>query len=220
MFFQTKKDSESVKETSGGGSYITSSGMYDVTIEAMWVEENDKGARSIGLLVDYNDQLQPIYGAFRLDNNDGSANFEQEIFNKLLVVLGIDELSDPVKADLPIGAGKSDKEMDVFEEVSEEPVTLRIAMEYGKWNNNITEKKKIRSVYRTEDKATASEIVNETEPGVQYDKDLAYADKDIIKDNLTEEDVQNWIGAGRPKNGSGSTGTGNTDKPKRKFGKK
>jgi hypothetical protein len=225
-FFQVKTDNESIKEASSG-NYINSSDMYDVTLEAVWVDTNDKGARTIGLLLNYNDTIQPIYSAFRLDNNDGSPNFEQQMFNKFLICCGVESLNEPVPADLPIGKGKSDKEVPVFadSELLNVDVTLRIAMEYGKYNGNITEKKKIKGVYRAHDKATASEIVNGAEAGKQYEKDLDYAQKDIYRDNLTEAEVTEWINAGRPKDGGGNT-SGSTsfnfgaNKPKPKFGKK
>jgi hypothetical protein len=225
-YFTVETNEEAVKEESSG-NYINSSGMYDVTLEAMWVDTNDKGARTIGLLVTYNDTIQPIYSAFRLDNNDGSPNFEQQMFNKFLICCGVESLNEPEMADLPIGKGKADKEVPVFtdSELQGVEITLRIAMEYGKYNGNITEKKKVKGVYRTSDKATASEIVNGAEAGKQYEKDLDYAQKDIYRDNLTEEEVAEWIANGRPR-GEGSSGNSNTgfkfgaNKPKPKFGKK
>lgn len=225
MFFQVKTDEESVKESGNGGNYISSSNMYDVVMETAWLKTNDKGARTISLLVNYNDTIQPIFDAFRLDNNDGSPNFEQQLFNKFLICCGIESLDEPVMADLPIGKGKANETVPVFTEFSYAEVTLRVAMEYGRYNGNITEKKKVKGVYRTSDKATASEIVNGTEPGKQYKKDLDYAEKNIYKDNLTEEEVAEWIANGRPR-GEGSSGNSNTgfkfgaNKPKPKFGKK
>jgi hypothetical protein len=225
-YFTVETNEEAVKEESSG-NYINSSGMYDVILEAMWVDTNDKGARTIGLLVTYNDTIQPIYSAFRLDNNDGSPNFEQRMFNKFLICCGVESLNEPEMADLPIGKGKADKEVPVFtdSELHGVEVTLRIAMEYGKYNGNITEKKKVKGVYRISDKATASEIVNGAEAGKQYEKDTAYAQKDIYRDNLTEAEVTEWVNAGRPKDGGGNT-SGSTsfnfgaNKPKPKFGKK
>ena len=224
-FFTVKTDEESIKESGNGGNYISSSNMYDVVMETAWLKTNDKGARTISLLVNYNDTIQPIFDAFRLDNNDGSPNFEQQLFNKFLICCGIESLDEPKMADLPIGKGKANETVPIFTEFSYAEVTLRVAMEYGRYNGNITEKKKVKGVYRTSDKATASEIVNGTEPGKHYEKDLDYAEKNIYKDNLTEEEVAEWIANGRPR-GEGSSGNSNTgfkfgaNKPKPKFGKK
>jgi len=217
-FFKVQTDEENVKD-GGNSNYISSTGMYDVTIEAMWVETNDKGARVIGLLITYNDTLQPLFSAFRLDNNDGSANFEQQAFNKFLITLGIDELEEPAVADLPIGKGKTDKEVLVFNEVEDTPATLKVVMEYGKYNGRIQERKKIKGTYRYSDKATAQEIVNNAETGKQYEKD---AEKlgDIYKDGVTEEEIQEWIKNGRNSNAISSAPSNTSDKPKRKFGKK
>ena len=220
-YFVVETSEEAVKEETTG-NYINSSGMYDVALEAMWVDTNEKGARTIGLLVTYNDTIQPIYAAFRLDNNDGTPNFEQQMFNKFLICCGVESLNEPEMADLPIGKGKADKEVPVFtdSELLGVEITLRIAMEYGKYNGNVTERKKVRGVYRVSDKATASEIVNNAEAGKQYEKDMVYAQKDIYRDNLTETEVTEWVNAGRPRDGGGGSNTGfkfGANRPK--FGK-
>jgi hypothetical protein len=192
-FFKVNKTKEAVKEDSGSNSkYIFKSGMYDVTIAAAWVEANDKGARTVNLLIDYNNQLQPIFQAFRLDNNDGTPNYQADLFNKLCIILGIEEIDEPVETELPIGKGGALKPVDVLEEFEDQPITLRISMEYSKWNGKIQERKVIKNVYRQEDKATAPEIINDAEFGKQYEKDLEYADKPIYKDDLTPEDIEAW----------------------------
>lgn len=191
-FFKVTKDPEEVVENTGGSNYIVKSGMYDVSVLGAFVDTNEHDARTVNLYLNYNGVEQPFFGAFRLDNNDGSANFEQDLFNKFLIVCEIDELSEPEEGVLPVGKGKTEREVYVIPELEEIPVTIRVAMEYSLYNGEIKQRKKIKGVYRAEDKATASEIVNEKEPGKQYEKDLKYADKDIYRDGLTEEDVKEW----------------------------
>lgn len=221
-FFKVSNSSEDVKEEVGGGAYINQSGMYEVEIVAGFVDKNDKGARSVSLLVDRDGTEQPLFSAFRLDNNDGSPNFEQQLFNKFLIVCGIDELDEPQEAVLPIGKGKSDKETHIFPEMEGIKVILRVAMEYGMWNGKVQERKKIKGVYNADSKATASEIVNGSTPGIQFEKDMAYANKSIYKDNLDEEIIKKWIDAGRPQNLDGIEGGGISNAPKEqpKFGSK
>lgn len=190
-FFKVSTAAEDVKDSSG--NYINTSGVYPVTIKGAAVDTNDKGARSITLLIDYNGQVQPIFGAIKLDNNDGSPNFEAAVFNKLCIVCGIEEVDEPTEATLPLGKGKADKDVMVLSEFEDVEVTLRIQMEYSLYNGEIKDKKRIRNVFRSVDNATADEIVNEAPVGVQYEKELEYADKVTYKDDLTEEDISAWI---------------------------
>jgi len=216
-FFKANKDPEAVVENTGGSNYIVKSGMYDVSVMGAFVDTNDKGARTINLYLNYNGVEQPFFGAFRLDNNDGSPNFEQDMFNKFLIVCGIEELSEPEEGVLPVGKGKTEREVYVIPELEEIPVTLRVAMEYNLYNGDIKQRKKIKGVYRAEDKATASEIINDKEPGNQYEKDLKYAEKDIYRDGLTEEDIKEWKDANF---GSGSSKTEEKSTKKPSFAKK
>ena len=220
-FFKTSNAQEDVKDVVGG-AYINSSDMYDVEIVAGFMDKNDKGARVISLLVNHNGTEQPLFAAFRLDNNDGTPNFESQMFNKFLIVCGVDELDEPQEAYLPIGKNKSDRETLIFPELEGINVTLRIVMEYGMYNGKVQERKKIKGAYNIDTKATASEIVNNAEPGQQYEKDLEYANKTIYKDDLDEETIKNWIDAGRPETLDGAKGgsTGNAKPDKPKFGSK
>lgn len=210
-FFTVNKDPEAVKDSAG--TYINESGMYDVLIKTAFVTVNDNKARSIGLLIDYEDTEQPIFNAFRLDNNDGSPNLGQEMFNKLLIVTGIDELDEPEEGLLPIGKNKTDVEVGVISELEDVPVTLRIAMEYDIYDGDIQERKTIKNVFHPETRATASEIINEIAEPFQYDKELKYADKMILRNGLTEETVENWIANGRRGKTTGKTTSKTSSKP-------
>ena len=206
-FFKVSKSADDVKD-SGGSNFINSSGFYPLTIKAACVDSNDKGARSITFLVDYEGQEQPLFGALKLDNNDGSPNFEMEMFNKLCVVCGIDEVAEPVEGELPIGKSKSMKECLILPDFEDVEVTLRIQMEYSLFNGEVKEKKRIRNVFRSSDNATAAEIVNDAEAGNQYEKEQKYADNVTYKDGLTPEDVEQYIT--NRKSGGGGTAKKNT----------
>ena len=148
---------------------------------------------------------------------------ELKNFNELLVVLGLDGLEDPVEEDLPIGKKEAMKTVNVFEEVEDEEITIKIMNKYSVWNNSIMENNTVAKVYRNSDKATAAEIVNESDTvGAKYEKDLEYANSTKYDDGLTEADVTNWIKNKRPKNTAGSstaTTKPNFKKPMKKFGK-
>ena len=181
------------------------------------MDYNDKGARTLSFYVDHEDQLQTLYGALRLDNNDGTPNFQAALFSKLAVIAGLEDIQEPEEATLPIGKEGSDKEVAVLPDFEDFECKIWVQMEYSLYQNKIMEKKKIKGFYRV-DGASADEILNETEVGVRYSKDEKYFENPSYKDGLTEEEVNAWIANGR-KNESVST-SAKKPTPKMNFGKK
>lgn len=198
-FFVVKTDDETIRDFSGTGnsSYLNKSGMYDVIIKAVIVDQTAKGSQHLNLWLEYDGKEQPIYQAIRLTNNDGSANLGAKLFNKLCVIAGGTsgfEVADPTPRMIPMGKGGEMKECMVLEEFTDLPVTINLRMEYSMWNGNIQENKNILNFFRNPDHATAQEIVNDAEDkGAQYEKEAEYADRVIYKDELTAEDIEEWI---------------------------
>ena len=195
-FFTVKTDEESVRDFSGNTKYINKSGMYELIIKGAIVDVSSGGSQVVNLWVENDGQPQMIYNAIRLTNKDGSPNLGQALFNKLAVVCGAtegNEINDPVPMMLPIGKNSESKECMVLEDFNDIPVVVHIRMEYSLYNGKIMENKVIRNFFRFEDKATASEIVNNAEnKGAQYQKECEDADKTSYKDGLTEEDITEW----------------------------
>lgn len=224
-FFKVSTNEENVRDYEGGGGYLNKSGIYEVKIKHTVVNTSPNGSTYIDLYVEYKDKLIPIFQAIRLTNNDGSANLGQALFNKLCIIAGAtegNEINEPVPATLPIGKNKEAVDCLVLEDFNDLVVYLRLQMEYSVYDGKIRENKNIRNFFRYEDKATASEIVNDAkEKGSQYFKEEEYADKVVYKDDLTEEDIKQWIQD--RKSGKEST-VQSTPKPsfgtKRTFGKK
>ena len=225
MSFATAKTDTKSLEQSSGSKFITKSGLYPVTILAPFVSVGKNGAQTVDLFVEYEEKAQTIYGKMSLTNNDGKPNeIGAKIFNQLLVVSGVDDVADPVDMELPIGKKGADKEVAVLEDLQDISCFLEIQMTYNIWNNSIQENSIIRGFYR-EDKASAAEVVNETEVGVQFAKQEAYASNDYLQDGLTPEQVAEWIKAKRPKNtanggGSASAASAPSFGKKRAFGAK
>ena len=218
MFFNVKTDADAIKEESGnGGKYIGKSGIYDVTILAPFVDTNSSGAMTVNFFVNANDQDQVIYGNLKLHNNDMSENFAAKIFNKLCIITEI-EPEDPVDGELPIGKKGAMKDVAILEDMTDLDVKMRIQMEYSIYNGNISEKTIIKGFYRN-DGASAEEVVNETEIGVQLQKDLPYAENITYKDGLDEAKIAEWIAARRPANSAG-TASGTPTKARPSFGSK
>lgn len=195
-FMKTSYSEEAVKDYTGdGGNYLNTSGIYEVILKSVIVDSSPSGSQFINLWLEHNGQEQPIYQAMRLTNNDGSPNLEHKLFIKLCAICGMDEgydIPDPVSRMIPMGAGKAEKECMVLEDFDDMPILLRLQMEYGMYEGKVQERKNIRNFYRYEDKATASEIINDAEAGKQYEKELEYASKVTYKDGLSEEDVAEW----------------------------
>lgn len=193
---------EMIRDNGSTSSFIRESGMYDVTIHNIMVDTSANGAVSVSLYLNYDGTDQVIYNAIRLTNNDGKPNFQNNVFNKLLICIGASEgdvIGDPVEAVLPIGKDKQDKRVMVVPDIEDVDVTLRIAMEYGSYEGKITEHKSVRNVFRSKDHATASEIVNfnpktssAADLGKQYaiEADEKVCKKTIYKNGVTPEDVE------------------------------
>jgi len=223
-FAQSSKKAEDLKQS--GGAYINGSGIYPVNIIAPLVSVSNGGSTSVDMYVNYAKQKQVIYGNLRVTNNDGTPNkIGAKIFNQLMIIAGQDDVADPIEAELPIGKKEALKDCAVLEDLADFDVLMRVQMEYGAYNGNITEKKVIKGFYRAEDKATAEEIVNESEAGSGYEADQKYVNNITYKDDVTPEQVFAWIAAKRPEGTAGDTddsakaGTKDPAFGKKRFGK-
>ena len=224
-FYQVNTSDDNIRDYSGTSSnYLNKSGMYDIIIKYVTVEVSPKGSEYLNFVIEHNGVQQTIYNAIRLTNNDGKANLSAKNFNKLCVIAGMtegDSINDPVSMTLPIGKNNEDRECMVLEEFCDMPVTVRLQMEYSLYNGAIMQNRNLQNFFRYTDKATASEIINDSDTkGKQYSRELEYADRTIYRDNLTEEDVLEWQrnrknGASQEKKPATSS-TGFT----RRFGKK
>lgn len=221
-FFQASNKQEDVRQ--GGSDHITKSGIYPVELIAAIASVSSGGSTTVDVFVDHNGQKQVIYGNLRIKNNDGTKNkIGSKVFNQLVIITGNEAVSDPVDAELPIGKKGAMKGAAVLEDLSDNSVFMRIQMEYGAHNSNITEKKVIKAFFRA-DKATAEEIVQGVEPGAGFEREMKYADHITYKDGVTEEDVAEWITAKRPDGTAVNSGGGSQSAPgfgngeKKRFG--
>ena len=195
-FYQVDTSEDNIKDYSGTSNYITKSGMYDIVIKYITVEVSPKGSEYLNFVIEHNGVQQVIYNAIRLTNNDGKANLSAKNFNKLCVIAGMtdgDAINDPVPMTLPIGKNNEDRECMVLEQFCNMPVTVRLQMEYSLYNGTIMQNKNLQNFFRYTDKATASEIINDSDTkGKQYSRESEYADRTLYKDGLTEEDILEW----------------------------
>ncbi len=211
-FFVTTTNEENLSEYQGG-NYINESGIYDLVIKTVKVSVNDKGARSLDFKVDYKGTEQVIYG-LKLDNNDGSENFQRNIFNKLCVIAGIESIEEPaIESRLWFDlASKKEvlQDISVLTEFDDFAVKARIRFRYNRWNGQIREQKEIQGFYRMEDGAVANEIVSGENLGKQLAKDIPYSTQAKYDDGITEEEVIAWKASKKQGNSSTPTATQTT----------
>ena len=200
-FLKVNKDEAVVKENTGGGSYLSKSGIYSITIGFVSVSVNESNARSLDFNVLYNGNPSTLYG-LKLDNNDGSENYMYPIFNNLAIIAGLDNVNEPEEQEHAVGKDKELKSFMVLDDFTGLECYVRVQQEYSKYNNEIKSRLVIKGFYRA-DTANAFEIIKGENFGAQYTKDLAYAEKITYKDGLTAEEVAAWEEA--KKNGKGST---------------
>lgn len=225
-FAKSSKKAADVKQS--GGNYINGSGIYLINLIAPIVSVSNGGSTSVDMFLEHSGQKQVLYGNLRVTNNDGTPNkIGSKIFNQLMIIAGVDDVADPIEAELPIGKKEAMKDCAVLEDLADIDILMRVQMEYGAWNGNITEKKVIKGFYRADDKATAEEIVNESDVSMGYEGDQKYVNNVTYKDDITPEQVTDWIAAKRPDGTAGDTAgsTGGGEKKsapafgKKRFGK-
>ena len=205
-FFKVNKNVEAVTE-SGGSDFIKDSGFYDVIIKNLWVETNEHKARTIHMQIEHSGATQILFNAFRLDNNDGTPNFSADMFNKLCIVTDVDP-SDP--EDMEVTIGKNKKEIKkVVTDFTEEEVTLQLRNVYTRYNGKIYKYLTIYGLYRTSDKATAPEIVNNSDKmGAKYVKDVEKnLAVDIYKDDITPAEAKAYFSKDNKASTSTTTST-------------
>lgn len=161
---------EAIKASGNGGSskdLIRGSGLYDVKIKYAYMKTKEgTQAKTLWLRVSIgsSDKQQVLF--IKQTNNNGAENFEKILTDKLLVCCGIEE----VKRLVPTKFVYKEKEYmeDCIKELEGKEVTLQIRQEFDKYNGKINESFKIVNIFRTRDKATAIEIVNNADLGKRY----------------------------------------------------
>jgi hypothetical protein len=197
MKLTVSKNASAMKDSGGGGGYINTSGIYDVTINYVQVADTKNKAKQLNFNVTHSGMDQTIYGPILL-GKDGKVNeITQNLLNRLCIIAGMEDGQEieTESAEYAVGKDRKMMEMDVIPDLAELSVKMRIQMEYNLWDDNIQERKGIRAFYR-EDGATAAEA----ESGENIGKRLAldedkYASNVTYKDGLTEADIAAWIKA-------------------------
>jgi hypothetical protein len=203
---------EDIKD-SGGGGFINQSGIYDVQLNYVQLAETKNKAYQLNFNVTNNGMAQTIYGPI-LVGKDGKINdITKRLLNRLCVIAGMADKQE-IETDtveMPVGKDQKLMEMEIIPELSDIPVKIRVQMEYSLWENNIQERRNVKTFFR-EDGASAEEAKTSTNIGTQLAKDTEkYATHVTYKDGLTEDDVQTWL---KERFAKGSADSAKTATPK------
>lgn len=191
---------ESAKAASSGGSFIDTSGIYELTIKAAAITAKDTGSS----FVDFYFEEGPIAFGLTIGNKDGSEGFGMPIMHSLAAILGLEEISDPEPQTVKLK--NSTKDLICLTDLTGATVKVRLQREYKQYNGKINESFNVKGFYRTEDNATASEIIDGSAPGTKYEKDQAYA-SEIKYTDVTEEEVAAWKASNSKNSGTAGGAT-------------
>ena len=211
-FFKPDLTADAVKESTGG-SFLGSSGIYDVTLKTVSVDVSKNGATSLNFNVDYNGNPSTIYGLY-ISDSQGKPLFGAQTFTRLCAVAKVEDVSDPVEEEHTLGKDNKPVTLAVLQDFSDLVCKIRVQEEYSKYNGEIKKKLVIKNFY-TEDGASASEVIAQVNGesvtiGTQLAKDQEYASNVTYKDGLTAEDIEAWKKAKSGKTNSAPTASVST----------
>lgn len=181
---------------STGSSYISKSGIYDVTIKFASVDVSTNGAESVNFNIDYSGNDQTIYGPYVQNTNGDINEIGAKLINSLAVIVGMQEGQDYnlETEDHQVGKDKKLQTFNVITDFSDQPVKVQLQEEYSINNktNEIRKSMVIKGFFRA-DGASAAEAKSGTDIGKQLEKVTEkYASNVTYKDNLTPEAVAAW----------------------------
>jgi hypothetical protein len=207
MKFSISKSKDAVAETSGS-TYISKSGLYPVTIDFVSIATSKNGAQSLNFNITHDGNGQTIYGQ-TIVNTDGKPNdIGMKFLNKLGIVCGMDEGDelDVEEEEHAVGKDSKVQTFAVIQQFSNQDVIMHLQEEYTEYKGEIRKAMVIRNIFRA-DKATAEEIVNDSDIGKRYaETEAKYATTVSYKDGLTPERIEEWK-ASKAAEGSSKTAT-------------
>lgn len=191
---------KSAIQSSGGGNYISASGIYDVTIKFSSVDVSTGGAKSVNFNIDYNGNSQTIYGPYIYDKQENPLEIGLKLINSLAVIAGLRDGDTPTIESETHNVGKDNKPQDfnVITEFTDLPIKVRLQEEYA-INPNTKEIRKslVPKAFFSAEGASAAEIIAQENGesvtiGKDLDKQQKYAENITYRDGLTAESIADW----------------------------
>ena len=174
-------------------SYISRTGIYDVTIKFASVEQSKNGATQVNFNIEHEGNTQAIFGPYISSKDGKPIAMGIKFLTELGVLAGLSEGDDLTteEASFKVGKDNKEKEFTIIPELSDLDVKIRLQEEYSSYNGEISKRMVLKAFYRAKDGASAEEIANNSEIGVKLAKDQAYA-SDITYTDCTVEEVEAW----------------------------
>lgn len=198
-------DAEQLQESSNSGR-IVNNGMCDIIITNCYVNK-PKNTESKGLALNLefkraedfannNADTQTIFQAIVYKKVDGTVNpMGQELMSKIAKVTGktMQEINKTLPTQVKIG--QNTETVDAIVALTGAKITGKFRQEFGLYNDKLTDKVRLVTVFRTSDKASAAEIINseagkQVEIGKQYSIEEAKGVTPKYNDGLTPESVE------------------------------
>lgn len=226
MKLSISKSKDVVSEAGSGGNFIGGSGIYDVTINFASVAQSDKSeAQSVNFNITYNGNTQTIWGPYVTDKEGNDIEIGSNLILKLGLIAGMedgDELEFSEET-FKVGKDNTPTEFTIIDQFTDLDVKMYIKQEFSRYNGKITERLALKAFFRSEDGASAEEIVNDKDFGKRlaeteekYASTIGYLESSKGKgDAPTPEEVADWIANGRGKGTKGTTPK-STAAPKKK----
>ena len=216
---------EDLEKTGGNSSFIGTSGVYDATILAVVVDENEHGSITLGFYVDAGgEKPQMLYSALALSTFDNSKTLDnnRKVFGGLCMLAGVavNGKFNPVEAVLPIGKNGAEKEVLILDDFEDIPVKMWVKQEYyRKGTGEIGDRRTVMRFYRQNDNADASELKNPETIGTRFEKDSKYHSDIKYAEGVTAEDVKNWLDGLKANKTTGTKTTAEAAPAKSRFKK-
>lgn len=177
-----------------GSSFINKSGVYPVTIDFASIGVSKNGAESVNFNITYEGNTQTLWGPYITDKEGNQLEIGTNLIIKLGIIAGMEDGDEFTIDEEEHTVGKDNKvqEFTVITDFSDLDCMVHVQEEYSKWNGEIQQRLNIRNFFRA-DGASAEEIVEGKEFGKRLEMiQEKYADKVTYRDDLTEEEVEQW----------------------------
>ena len=199
MKFRVSTTKDAVSE-GGTSSYMSKSGIYPVTINFASLDVAASGAESVNFNFLYNGEAQTVYGPY-VTNRDGEVNdIGAKIINKVAIIAGMTEGDDfDIEEEThAVGKDKKEQEFAVITNFTDVECQVRLQEEYSiNPKTKEIQKRMVIKNFFAANGASAAEIVNETAPGADLEREQKYATNVTYRDDLTPEAVADFLAAKR-----------------------
>ena len=194
MKLKVTTNAEALNEFSGS-SFISDSGVYDVTIKFASLDVAKSGAESVNFNLDYNKNSQTIYGPYITSKAGETIEIGARLINNLAVITGMTENDDYEieEEEHVVGKDKKLQKFSVITNFTDIPIKMQLQEEYGinPTTNSIRKRMVIKNFFR-EDGASAKEAVTGADIGKQLATVIEKYASNITYKDVTPEAVAEW----------------------------